>query len=153
MTQAIKKRVPEQFDLFLPYLADMPLRDQREMMERPFFSLAKRKRTKPIEYTAPDGKLWVHVSANPDYGMATIWDADILIYCPESSTSCPTIYSVQSEGPRLAAPTSFSDRRLIASSRQQSRPTFAPRTAERQPLAGSMAGPNSWTKRPSEAVA
>lgn len=81
MTQAIKKRVPEQFDLFLPYLADMPLRDQREMMERPFFSLAKRKRAKPIEYTAPDGKLWVHVSANPDYGMATIWDADILIYC------------------------------------------------------------------------
>lgn len=81
MTQAIKKRVPEQFDLFLPYLADMPLRDQREMMERPFFSLAKRKRSKPIEYTAPDGKLWVHVSANPDYGMATIWDADILIYC------------------------------------------------------------------------
>ena len=31
-------------------------------------------------YTAPDGKLWVHVSANPDYGMATIWDADILIW-------------------------------------------------------------------------
>lgn len=81
MTQALRKSVPEQFDLFLPYLADMPLRDQREMMERPFFSLAKRKRTKPIEYTAPDGKLWVHVSANPDYGMATIWDADILIYC------------------------------------------------------------------------
>ncbi len=71
----------EQFDLFLPYLADLPLRDQREMMERPFFSLAKSKRVKPIDYTSPDGKLWVHVSANPDYGMATIWDADILIYC------------------------------------------------------------------------
>jgi plasmid replication initiation protein len=81
MTRASKKSVPEQFDLFLPYLADLPLRDQREMMERPFFSLAKRKRVKPIEYTAPDGKLWVHVSPNPDYGMATIWDADILIYC------------------------------------------------------------------------
>lgn len=81
MTRASKKSVPEQFDLFLPYLADLPLRDQREMMERPFFSLAKRKRIKPIEYTAPDGKLWVHVSPNPDYGMATIWDADILIYC------------------------------------------------------------------------
>jgi plasmid replication initiation protein len=50
-------------------------------MERPFFSLAKRKRLKPIDYTSPDGKVWVHVSANPDYGMATIWDADILIYC------------------------------------------------------------------------
>lgn len=71
----------DQFDLFLPYVADMPLRDQREMMERPFFSLAKSKRVKPIDYTSPDGKLWVHVSASPEYGMATIWDADILIYC------------------------------------------------------------------------
>lgn len=81
MTQADRQSIPEQFDLFLPYLADMPLRDQREMMERPFFSLAKTKRVKPIDYKSPDGKLWVHVSANPDYGMATIWDADILIYC------------------------------------------------------------------------
>ncbi|SLK10595.1 replication initiator protein A [Novosphingobium mathurense] len=81
MSRARKAAVTEQFDLFLPYIADLPLRDQREMMERPFFSLAKSKRVKPIDYTSPDGKLWVHVSANPDYGMATIWDADILIYC------------------------------------------------------------------------
>lgn len=71
----------EQIDLFLPYLSDLNLRDQREIMERPFFSLSKSKRLKPIDYTSPDGKAWVHVSANPDYGMATIWDADILIYC------------------------------------------------------------------------
>ena len=81
MTRAASEKVSEQFDLFLPYLADLPLRDQREMMERPFFSLAKSKRVKPIDYQSPDGKLWVHVSANADYGMATIWDADILIYC------------------------------------------------------------------------
>ena len=81
MSRARKATVADQFDLFLPYIADLPLRDQREMMERPFFSLAKSKRVKPIDYTSPDGKLWVHVSANPDYGMATIWDADILIYC------------------------------------------------------------------------
>ncbi len=81
MTRATTEKLSEQFDLFLPYLADMPLRDQREMMERPFFSLAKTKRIKPIDYKSPDGKLWVHVSANADYGMATIWDADILIYC------------------------------------------------------------------------
>jgi len=81
MTRAAKTEVNDQFELFLPYIADMPLRDQREMMERPFFSLAKSKRVKPIDYTSPDGKAWVHVSANPDYGMATIWDADILIYC------------------------------------------------------------------------
>ena len=81
MIRADRQRISEQFDLFLPYLADLPLRDQREMMERPFFSLAKSKRVKPIDYRSPDGKLWVHVSASPDYGMATIWDADILIYC------------------------------------------------------------------------
>ncbi|QCI95992.1 replication initiator protein A [Novosphingobium sp. EMRT-2] len=81
MSRARKAGDTDQFDLFLPYIADLPLRDQREMMERPFFSLAKSKRLKPIDYTSPDGKLWVHVSANPDYGMATIWDADILIYC------------------------------------------------------------------------
>ncbi|EPR15136.1 plasmid replication initiator protein [Sphingobium indicum IP26] len=81
MTRAARTQINDQFELFLPYIADMPLRDQREMMERPFFSLAKTKRVKPIDYTSPDGKAWVHVSANPDYGMATIWDADILIYC------------------------------------------------------------------------
>ena len=81
MTRARKQAVGEQFDLFLPYIADLNFRDQREMMERPFFSLAKSRRVKPIDYASPDGKLWVHVSANPDYGMATIWDADILIYC------------------------------------------------------------------------
>lgn len=81
MSRSRKLLINEQFDLFLPYIADLHLRDQREMMERPFFSLAKSKRVKPIDYRSPDGNLWVHVSANPDYGMATIWDADILIYC------------------------------------------------------------------------
>ena len=81
MTRLRRETIPEDFDPFLPYLADLAFRDQREMMERPFFSLAKSKRLKPIDYRSPDGKLWVHVSANPDYGMATIWDADILIYC------------------------------------------------------------------------
>ncbi len=41
-------------------------------MERPFFSLQKRKRLKPIEYRSPDGGAWVRVQAIPDYGMATI---------------------------------------------------------------------------------
>jgi len=42
-----------QFDLFIPYVADVPLRDQRETMERPFFSLSKNKRIKPIDYVSP----------------------------------------------------------------------------------------------------
>ena len=81
MTRNRKATETEQFDLCLPYVANLPMRDQREMMERPFFSLAKSKRVKPIDYTSPDGQVHVHVSASPEYGMATIWDADILIYC------------------------------------------------------------------------
>jgi plasmid replication initiation protein len=76
-----------QFDLFTPYMSDMSLRDQREVMERPFFSLAKRKRVKPISYTSPDGSVWVEVKAVPDYGMATIWDADILIWATSVLTA------------------------------------------------------------------
>src|SRR4051794_4388133 len=69
-----------QFDLFVPFVADLPLRDQRETMERPFFSLAKRKRMKPIEYTSPNGEVFVNVFPHQEFGMATIWDADILIW-------------------------------------------------------------------------
>lgn len=69
-----------EFDLFIPLMGDLPLKDQREVMERPFFSLQKRKRVKPIEYTSPDGETWVKIEAIPAYGMATIWDADILIW-------------------------------------------------------------------------
>ncbi|WP_274599464.1 replication initiator protein A [Sphingobium fuliginis] len=57
----------------------MSLRDYQETMQRPFFSLAK-KRVKPIQYLSPNGQVSVHVSANPHYGMATIWDADIMIF-------------------------------------------------------------------------
>lgn len=75
------RRHPDsQFDLFVPYVADLPLRDQRETMERPFFSLAKRRRLKPIEYTSPNGEVFVNVFPNQEFGMATIWDADILIW-------------------------------------------------------------------------
>ena len=69
-----------EFDLFIPLMGDLPLKDQRETMERPVFSLQKRKRVKPIEYSSPDGETWVKIEAIPAYGMATIWDADILIW-------------------------------------------------------------------------
>lgn len=64
----------------LPDFSDVSLRDYQETMQRPFFSLSKKKRLKPIEYVSPDKSVTVHVSANPEYGMATIWDADIMIY-------------------------------------------------------------------------
>src|SRR3954453_14965128 len=77
---ATRRTDDQQFDLFVPFGADLPLRDQRETMERPFFSLAKRKRMKPIEYTSPNGEVFVNVYPHQEFGMATIWDADILIW-------------------------------------------------------------------------
>src|SRR4051794_40939237 len=68
------------FRLLTYYIADLPLRDQRETMERPFFSLAKRRRGKPIDYQSPGGPGGGKISPHPEHGMATIWDADILIW-------------------------------------------------------------------------
>ena len=78
--KANRRAINEQFDLFLPYIVDLPLRDQREMMERPFFSLSKRKRLTPIHYVSPDGAVTVTVEPHQKYGMPTIWDADLLIW-------------------------------------------------------------------------
>ena len=66
-------------DVLTALPGNIPIHDQRELMERPFFSLAKRKRLAPIEYRV--GEVWVHVEASPSRGMATIWDADILSGC------------------------------------------------------------------------
>jgi plasmid replication initiation protein len=84
----MSKRPPpkgdHQPDLFAANFADIPIRDQRDTMERPFFSLAKKPRFVPIEYHV--GDVWVEVSANPKFGIATIWDADILIWAATQVT-------------------------------------------------------------------
>ncbi|AWM40166.1 Replication initiator protein A [Gemmata obscuriglobus] len=71
-------------DLFAGTFADIPIRDQRDTMERPFFSLSKKPRLAPIEYQV--GDVWVEVTANPKFGMASIWDADILIWASTQVT-------------------------------------------------------------------
>lgn len=73
-----KKQIPAQSHLFVKYIADLPLRHQRELMERPFFSLSKTPRHKPIEYQSPDGKVFVRVTGG-DKGIATIYDQDFII--------------------------------------------------------------------------
>ena len=65
-------------DPFVVATGDASPRDQRDLMERPFFSLAKAKRIAPILYEAGDVRVEVH--AVPEHGMATIWDADVLIW-------------------------------------------------------------------------
>ena len=47
-------------------------------MAYPFFSLAKSRRTTPIDFVA--GGISIRVEAVAEHGMATIWDADVLIW-------------------------------------------------------------------------
>ena len=84
MTRRLPPKGDFQPDLFAARFADIPIRDQRDTMERPFFSLAKRPRYEKIEYRV--GDVWVEVSANPQFGMATIWDADILLWASTQIT-------------------------------------------------------------------
>lgn len=79
---------------FVVATGDASPRDQRDLMERPFFSLAKTPRTKPILYKAADVE--VQVLAMPEHGMATIWDADVLIWAASQ------IVAAENEGLRTS---------------------------------------------------
>jgi plasmid replication initiation protein len=68
----------ERIDPFVVTVGDASPRDQRDLMERPFFSLSKSRRVRPIHYQA--GGIEVLVHGLPEHGMATIWDADVLIW-------------------------------------------------------------------------
>ncbi len=65
-------------DLFFGSMVDVPLRDDRALMEYPFFSLQKQPQMTALEYD--DGKVKIRVAPG-EKGIATIWDKDILIYC------------------------------------------------------------------------
>jgi plasmid replication initiation protein len=67
-----------QLDLFQARPGDFAPRDAQDLMAYPFFSLAKTPRIAPIDFVA--GSVAIRVEAVPDHGMATIWDADILIW-------------------------------------------------------------------------
>ena len=68
----------EQLELFRALPGDLKPRDAQDLMAYPFFSLAKTHRTTPIDYRA--GTIAIRVEAVPEHGMATIWDADVLIW-------------------------------------------------------------------------
>ena len=56
----------------------MAVRDAQDLMAYPFFSLGKAKRVAPIRFRT--GNLTIEVEATSQFGMATIWDADVLIW-------------------------------------------------------------------------
>ena len=68
----------EQLDLFRALPGDMAPRDSQDLMAYPFFSLGKSKRVKPIDFRA--GNVTIRVEGTQEHGIATIWDADVLIW-------------------------------------------------------------------------
>ena len=68
----------EQLELFRALPGDLAPRDAQDLMAYPFFSLAKTHRTTPIDFRM--NEIAIRVEAVPEHGMATIWDADVLIW-------------------------------------------------------------------------
>lgn len=71
-------RPREQLGLFRALPGDMAPRDSQDLMAYPFFSLAKSRRTLPIDFRT--GGVTVRVEGTAEHGIATIWDADLLIW-------------------------------------------------------------------------
>ncbi len=68
----------EQLALFRALPGDMAPRDAQDLMAYPFFSLAKSRRVAPIDFR--NGNVTIRVEGTAEHGIATIWDADILIW-------------------------------------------------------------------------
>lgn len=68
----------QQLDLFRSSGGNIAARDAQDLMAWPFFSLAKTKRVRPIDFRM--GEVSILVEATAEHGMATIWDADVLIW-------------------------------------------------------------------------
>lgn len=65
-------------DRFIAVPGPIAVRDAQDLMAWPFFNLAKSRRTRPIDFRM--GKISILVEATAEHGMATIWDADVLIW-------------------------------------------------------------------------
>jgi plasmid replication initiation protein len=68
----------DQLELFRALPGAIATRDAQDLMAWPFFSLAKSRRIQPIDFQA--GGVRVRVEGTIEHGLATIWDADVLIW-------------------------------------------------------------------------
>lgn len=68
----------QQLDLLMDQMVDgAPFKDDRALMEHPWFSLTKQPRKTPFEYKRGGVEIVIDPGAK---GMATIWDYDLLMY-------------------------------------------------------------------------
>ena len=68
----------QQLELFRARSGEIAARDAQDLMSWPFFSLGKSRRITPIDFRM--GDVSIRVEATAEHGMATIWDADVLIW-------------------------------------------------------------------------
>src|SRR5262245_64142966 len=68
----------DQLELFRALPGDLAPRDAQDLMAYPFFSLSKSHRITPIDFRM--GQVAIRVEATAERGLATIWDADVLIW-------------------------------------------------------------------------
>lgn len=67
-----------QLDLFRSLRGVLTPRDAQDVLVDALFSLAKSKRVVPFDFRA--GTITIRVEAVPEHGIATVWDADVLIW-------------------------------------------------------------------------
>jgi plasmid replication initiation protein len=68
-----------EFDILFDALPDIRFRDQRDAMERPLVNLGTHKRIEPITFHFGDD-LFVRILPHQEFGWASIWDYDIIIW-------------------------------------------------------------------------
>lgn len=68
----------EPMEIFVALPGQLAARDLQDLMAYPWFSLAKSKRVAPIQYQSAHFSL--RVEGTHEHGIATIWDADVLIW-------------------------------------------------------------------------
>ena len=69
-----------QLELFAATAFELNPRSVQDIMAWPFFSLSKAKRLKPIVFSSPKNDVQIKVSGNSEYGIANIYDADVLLW-------------------------------------------------------------------------
>lgn len=75
--KAPKKTVPKKKTEIIPYSID-PIRDVIDLMEFPFLSLSKNRRS-PIIYESPDGTQKIKISRHTGHFLVSIYDWDIIL--------------------------------------------------------------------------
>lgn len=77
MTQSV-------LDVILSACGDAQLQDEQDIMSYPYYSLSKVKSTEPRTFHGKDADgvpFLIEVTPNPKFGIQTIYDYDIVLYC------------------------------------------------------------------------